>query len=154
MLWKIVIALAIAALLPVLFFGAMSVFSSRPKDLGLTEGKLKACPAKPNCVCSQVDGDQEHSIAPLKFEGDPAAAWQRLQAVVKAEPRAAIVTVDDKYLHAEYTSLIFRYVDDVEFVLAPETHEIHCRSASRAGYSDLGVNRKRIEAIRAAFAAR
>ena len=53
------------------------------------------------------------------------------------------------YLYAEYSSALFGFVDDVEFYFPPETHIIHVRSASRLGHSDLGVNRKRIEAIRA-----
>jgi uncharacterized protein (DUF1499 family) len=55
------------------------------------------------------------------------------------------------YLHVEMRSLMFRFVDDVEFSLAASAGLIHVRSASRVGYSDFGVNRKRVERIRAAF---
>ncbi|HEY9596037.1 MAG TPA: DUF1499 domain-containing protein, partial [Cyanophyceae cyanobacterium] len=43
------------------------------------------------------------------------------------------------------------FVDDVEFFLDDNANVIQVRSASRLGESDLGVNRKRIETIRAEF---
>jgi uncharacterized protein (DUF1499 family) len=65
--------------------------------------------------------------------------------------RVRIVTAEECYLHAEFTSALFRFVDDVEFLLDDGTKTIHVRSASRVGYSDLGVNRRRVEAIRYRF---
>lgn len=127
-----------------------SVLSRRPQGLGVLDGRLTACPATPNCVCSQ-DDRPDHAIEPLTFTDSPAAAWQRLEAAVAALPRTRIVERTDGYLHAEATSLLFRFVDDVEFLLDAEAKRIHVRSASRAGHSDLGVNRRRVEAIRAAF---
>jgi uncharacterized protein (DUF1499 family) len=62
-----------------------------------------------------------------------------------------MVTVEDRYIHAEFTSALFRFVDDVEFQIDAESGLIHFRSASRVGRSDLGVNRKRMESIRMAF---
>jgi uncharacterized protein (DUF1499 family) len=81
-------------------------------------------------------------------------AWQRLREVIAARPRARIISETDTWLHAEFTSLVFRFVDDVEFLLDRDAGVIHCRSASRSGRSDFGVNRRRIEELRAAFAAR
>jgi uncharacterized protein (DUF1499 family) len=68
-------------------------------------------------------------------------------------PRTVVVTKTDQYLHAEVTSRIYRFVDDVEFYVDKQAGVIHCRSASRVGYSDFGVNRARIEQIRAAVEA-
>jgi uncharacterized protein (DUF1499 family) len=65
--------------------------------------------------------------------------------------RMKIVEEKDDYLHAEARSLIFRFVDDVEFYLPAPEKVIHVRSASRVGYSDMGVNRKRVEEIRRRF---
>ena len=56
----------------------------------------------------------------------------------------------DQFIHVEFTSNIFRFIDDVEFYLT-EQGVIHFRSASRIGHSDLGVNRRRVEMIRIAF---
>jgi uncharacterized protein (DUF1499 family) len=127
--------------------------SRRPDDLGAHDGKLTPCPSTPNCVCSQSD-DAEHRIEPLTFSGPADEAMRRLRAALATFPRVHIVTETGRYLHAEFTSLIFRFVDDVEFLIDEAAGVIHCRSASRVGRSDLGVNRRRIEAIRQAFAAR
>ena len=113
---------------------------------------LAPCPSSPNCVSSQApESDHEHYIAPIRFSGNPAAAWQRLQAAVLAEKRVTILIEQGNYLHVEVRSLIFSFVDDGEFSLAANAGMIHVRSASRTGYSDFGVNRKRVEHIRAAF---
>jgi uncharacterized protein (DUF1499 family) len=124
----------------------------RPATADNTMKPLAPCPNSPNCVSSQApESDQQHYIAPLRFSGDPASAWERLKAAVLAEKRVTIVAEQDIYLHAEIRSLLFRFVDDVEFSIVADTGLIHVRSASRVGHSDFGVNRKRVERIRAAF---
>ena len=115
--------------------------------VGLVDGRLRPCPSSPNCVCSQ-DEDAGHRIEPLRFAGSPREAWDRLQALLVKMPRTKVVSSDDRYLHVEVTTLLMRFVDDVEFLLDETNSVIHVRSASRVGHSDLGVNRKRIEAIR------
>jgi uncharacterized protein (DUF1499 family) len=112
---------------------------------------LKACPKSPNCVSSQVL-DPEHAIAPLVYSDGRAEAYARLKKVLGEMKRMAIVAEKEDYLHAEATSLIFRFVDDVEFYFPAAEKLIHVRSASRVGHSDLGVNRKRVEEIRKRFA--
>lgn len=117
-----------------------------------TTTPLAPCPDSPNCVSSQAPAaDREHYIAPFSFSGEPVDAWQRLKAVMLAEKRVTIVVEQEDYLHAEMRSLMFRFVDDIEFSLAADAGLIHVRSASRVGHSDFGVNRKRVERIRAAF---
>ena len=76
---------------------------------------------------------------------------QRIKELVEEMPRTKIVTVEDNYLHAEFRSSVFRFVDDVEFLVDPKERAIHFRSASRVGYSDLGVNRRRMEQIQKGF---
>jgi len=115
-----------------------------------TTHTLTPCPASPNCVSSQAS-DAEHFTEPLRFSGDAALAWNRLKSALGTESRLSIVEDTGSYLHAEARSLIFRFVDDVEFVLDPEAGVIQVRSASRTGYSDFGVNRRRVERIRKAF---
>ncbi|HIK44094.1 MAG TPA: DUF1499 domain-containing protein [Leptolyngbyaceae cyanobacterium M65_K2018_010] len=124
----------------------------RPANLGVRDGHLAACPASPNCVVSQGATDAVHAIEPLPYEGDPARAMARLEAILRALPRTAIIERRDDYLYAEFTSRWMGYVDDGEFYLDPKASVIQVRSASRLGESDLGVNRNRIEAIRSAFA--
>jgi uncharacterized protein (DUF1499 family) len=123
---------------------------ARPMHLGVHDGKLAPCPATPNCVSSQTM-DKDHAIEPFAFSGTPAGAMADLKKVLSVMPRAKIVTATETYLHAEFTSALFRFVDDVEFWIDANTKIIHLRSASRVGRSDLGVNRKRIEHLRSAM---
>jgi uncharacterized protein (DUF1499 family) len=121
----------------------------RPASLGLQQGHLAACSGRPNCVSSQAENDA-HRVAPLDI-GPPEAAevvWQRLQRVLGEMTRVRIVTATDHYLHAECSSALFGFVDDLECLLDAEAGVIHLRSAARMGYSDLGVNRRRIETLR------
>ncbi len=131
----------------------MGLFSGkRPSDLGVRNGKLKPPPATPNCVSSQAQGGY-HAIAPLQYHGTRESALAALLGIVRATPRTRIVEQTPDYLYAEYVSALMGYVDDVEFWFAPEGGIVHVRSASRVGHSDMGVNRQRIEDIRARLAA-
>lgn len=120
---------------------------TRPAGLGARDGRLAACPSSPNCVSSQSP-DKDHRIEPLLFTGTAAEAMARLAAIVQNLPRTTIIIRKPDYLYAEFTSTLFRFKDDVEFLADDSAKVIHVRSASRLGHSDLGVNRKRIEAIR------
>jgi uncharacterized protein (DUF1499 family) len=122
----------------------------RPRDLGVQDGRFTAVKTwKPNWVSSQADPADAHYIAPLKFPRDGKAAMQRLAQVVQGLPRTTIVEQKDDYLYAEFSTPLMGYVDDVEFHCDGKV--IHVRSSSRLGTSDLGANRKRVEAIRARF---
>lgn len=123
---------------------------TRPSHLGMRDGRLAACPKSPNCVSTQAE-DDGHRIDPIRYEGTLEEAKQKLLAVIGSMPRARIVSDEGAYIHAEFTSLIFRFVDDVEFLFDDAEKTIHFRSASRLGHSDLGVNRKRMEEIRKRF---
>lgn len=142
--------IGLVALVPIVFFYAMSFLARRPGNLGVKDGKLAPCPASPNCVSTQAD-DPQHRIDPIHYTGTLADARARLKQALAALPRTTIVTETADYLHVECTSLIFRFVDDVEFWIDEPNQTIHFRSASRVGHSDLGVNRTRMEAIRAGF---
>ena len=121
-------------------------------DMESAATKLASCPNSPNCVSSAAT-DESHRIEPIRFSGSPDAALARLRAVIEAMPRARVTRADAGSLHAEFTSWLLRFVDDVDCVVDAAAGVIQVRSASRVGYSDLGVNRKRVEQIRAAFAA-
>lgn len=128
----------------------MSLFSRRPANLGVSDGQLRPCPKSPNCVSTQALHEQQRMDA-IRFDGDATDAMRRLCEVIGAMPLAKVVSQDERYLHVEFTSRWFRFVDDVEFLIDDQRKEIHFRSASRAGHSDLGVNRRRMETISAAF---
>jgi uncharacterized protein (DUF1499 family) len=121
---------------------------TRPGDLGIRSGKLKDCPNKPNCVQSHLASDDAHFISPITYISPRSEEQKRLKNLLQTMPRTSLVKEEDGYLYYEFTSLLMRYVDDVEFFLDDTTKLIHVRSASRLGHSDLGVNRKRIESIR------
>jgi uncharacterized protein (DUF1499 family) len=122
----------------------------RPTNLGVKSGKLAATVNKPNNVSSQADpADRAHHVAPLAFSGAPAAAMAKLKGVIEGLPLTRVVESRGDYLYAEFSTKLMGYVDDVEFYC--DGKAIQVRSASRLGYSDMGVNRKRVEAIRAAF---
>jgi uncharacterized protein (DUF1499 family) len=122
-------------------------------NLGINNNELMPCPNTPNCVSSQAD-DEKHYIQPITYAGTQQEAHDRLLQIIKSEKRTKILTAKNNYIRVEFTSALFRFVDDVEFYFPEEqTGErvIHLRSASRVGYSDLGANRKRIERIRSEF---
>lgn len=111
---------------------------------------LTPCPSRPNCV-SSLDRDPKHYVEPLRFTGSIKDAHDRLLGIVSNFKRTKVVTNENHFIGAEFTSLVFRFVDDVEFYFDAPNKIIHVKSASRVGYSDLGVNRRRIEKIRKQF---
>lgn len=130
-----------------LYFVFLSIMSRKQPDLGLENGKLLACPATPNCVCSEYPNSPGH-VSPLQFTVSGDEAWGKIkQAVLTAG--GDIVKEQAGYLHASFSSRLFRYIDDLELRLDTQQQLIHVRSASRVGHSDFGVNKKRIDRIRA-----
>jgi len=137
----------------ILVYSLFSLFliqcsGTRPGDLGIRSGKLKDCPNKPNCVQSQMAPDDSHFISPITYTSPRSDEQKRLKSLLQTIPRTSLIKEEDGYLYYEFTSLLMRYVDDVEFYLDDTTKLIHVRSASRLGHSDLGVNKKRVESIR------
>ena len=136
-----------------IFFVFLTGCSGTMPKLGVNNGELTPCPKTPNCVSSQAQ-DKEHFIEPIKFAGSQQQAHDRLLQIIESEKRTKIITDQQDYIHVEFTSALFRFVDDVEFYFPEKNADetvIHTRSASRVGSSDLGVNRKRIERIRSKF---
>ena len=112
-----------------------------------TPKSLAPCPNRPNCVSSEGSGGRNF-IEPFILLADSKRAWHELTTVIKEMPRTIIKNISNHYLRAETKSRLFGFVDDVEFLLLPGENRIAVRSASRTGYSDLGINRKRLEYIR------
>jgi len=133
----------------------MGLFSgTRPDNLGAHDGRLAPPKPTPNNVSSQADqtADAKHFIEPLRYRGDARKAWAALGKVVEGMPRAKVVKAEPNYLYAEFTSKLMGFVDDTEFYLDEQAGVIQVRSASRLGRGDYGVNRERIETIRAQLA--
>jgi len=121
---------------------------SRPENLGIVDSRLAPCPASPNCVSSDAV-DPEHAVAAFALTAPAERAWPAARAAVAKLPRTRIVTQTADYLHAECESRIFGFVDDLELQLRAAEDLIAVRSASRLGYGDHGVNRRRVESLRA-----
>jgi uncharacterized protein (DUF1499 family) len=119
---------------------------------GLKDGRLLPCPDKPNCVCTQ-DPTERHRIEPIRYDVTQDEAREKLLGVVLLMERCTLVKVDPDYIHAEFRSAVFSFVDDVEFLFDDAAKLIHFRSAARSGNYDFKVNRNRMEDIRKRFTA-
>ena len=141
----IVIAVVI---IPFFILGRMSRSGNAPD---LIDGILSKCPDKPNCVCSEYKADADHFIDPIILtESGKAKIMSILKETIR-ESGGTIQTERDNYLASTFTSAIFGFTDDVEIRVDSVHNVIHIRSASRAGYSDFGVNRKRVEFLKDMF---
>ncbi|EAT13295.1 DUF1499 domain-containing protein [Bermanella marisrubri] len=126
-----------------LFLLTAGCAGSKPNNLGLNGGQFAPCPSTPNCVSSFAEPSTDAYIAPLQKTNN---TWTRLRELLVNTDNATITQQTPIYIHAEFESDFMGFVDDVEFKQQDDI--IHVRSASRLGYSDLGVNRERIEGIR------
>ena len=126
------------------------ILAGVPDNLGLKNQLLSPCPGTPNCVSSQ-ERNSQHRILPIIFEGSLELAKERLHRVINSMCGTRIITQDVVYWHVEFTTQLLQFVDDVEFYFDRSQSRIHVRSASRQGYWDFGVNRRRVETIRSAF---
>jgi uncharacterized protein (DUF1499 family) len=124
--------------------------SPMPENLGVANGRLTPCPDSPNCV-SSYETDEEHGMDAMELKGETAVAQQKILTIIQATPNSTLITNEPGYIHAEFRSPIWRFVDDIEFYFDEEAGLIQFRSASRLGYGDGGVNRSRMEEIRAAY---
>jgi len=152
----LLIVVLLAAVLLVVASQAGLLRGRVPDDLGLRDGRLKPPSAHRNSVSSQAllhdgDGARYARIDPIAYAGDGAAALTRIGAIVLRMPGARILQTGPDYLYVQFESRWLRLVDDAEFAVDPTAAVIHVRSAARLCWRDFGVNRARIEAIRAAF---
>ena len=150
------LALAVVAVLA----GQLGLLSGRtPDDLGVKDGRLKPPSATPNSVSSQAALHPDHpmrayaEIAPLPLKGDGPATLARLRQLLQAMPGVKIVQDQgDGYLYAQFTTRWMKFVDDLELWVDPVNNVVQVRSASRVGRKDFGVNRERVETLRAGLA--
>ncbi len=153
-----VVALALAGavagviLHAVLTKGDSMLSWKRPGYLGVTEGRLARCRSSPNCVSSQAEpADAEHYAAPIAFKGTALEAMAAARKALEGIGRCTVIRHESNYLYAECRTRLMRFVDDIEFTHDERAGALHVRSASRLGRRDFGVNRQRVEAVRAAI---
>ena len=125
----------------------LSFTAAQPDNLGVVDGKLAKCPPTPNCVSTQSELESQ-AMDPIQYVGSSTKLLKKIKTIIDSKfSRATIVKESNVYLRYEFKSLIFRFIDDVEFMVDDEKSVVHFRSASRVGHSDLGANRKRMNKI-------
>jgi uncharacterized protein (DUF1499 family) len=143
------VLLTVAAYL--LYMVGLAIYSWQRPELGIVNGTLTPCVTKPNCVCSQ-GSPAERTVAALPIGSEsPVEAFDRARDCVELLPRVALITARPGYARYECYTQLFRFADDVELLLDESAGLINVRSSSRVGYSDMGVNRRRIEEIRGLY---
>lgn len=154
--YLVVLVLVVAVL--VVIAGQLGMFKGvEPKNLGISDGRFKPPSKTPNSVSSQALLHLDHpqkdyaAIEPLKFTGDADFAMEKLANILQKSERTIVITSRPDYIYAQCSTALMKYTDDVEFWLDKPAGVIHARSSSRMGQKDFGVNRARIEAIRAQF---
>lgn len=155
---KLVVVLIVGLLVMLWIAGQLGLLrGSTPTTLGVRDGRLAPPSPRPNSVSSQASLYPEHpqhayaNIAPLAYNGDALAAMRRLNTVLEATPGCVLVTREPGYLYAQCSTPHLKFTDDLEFALDATASVIHLRSASRLGTRDFGVNRVRMQALRARF---
>lgn len=137
--------------MPVVLIGIVwALTAPRPRHPGIQEGRLPAVPDTPNCVATQ-SGNPHQRMAPIPYVGNPQEVQKQVMDVLMAMPRMEIVKNEPGYIYVVFRSWFFRFPDDVEFLFDDANKVIHFRAAARLGWSDFGVNRKRMEEIGKAF---
>jgi uncharacterized protein (DUF1499 family) len=116
------------------------------KPIGMKDGKFQPCPKSPNCVSTQSK-DEKRKMEPLKYYSTLEEAKSKIKGIINSFKRTTLITEEDNYLHFEFRTATFKFVDDVEFYFDDSAKIIHFRSASRVGWSDMGVNKKRMKKV-------
>ncbi len=146
---KIILTLFIITV--VILLAVLGHLSRSGKAPGMVDGKLQRCSDKANCVSSEYKEDSEHYIKPITLpENASVDSLQILQETIKGLG-GVIETENKSYIAATFSSAVFGFVDDLEIRLDSEKNSIHFRASSRVGYSDLGVNKKRVALIKDLF---
>lgn len=142
----IILALLILVFIASFYYlGLMSKSGNAP---GLINARLTECPASPNCVCSEHPDDGEHHIDPITYTENTNIDQLTILKNIILEIGGTLQTQNDNYIAAIFSSKFFGFVDDVEIRVDPVSKKVQLRSASRVGYSDMGVNKKRTELIK------
>ncbi|MFT6407883.1 MAG: hypothetical protein ACJAQ6_001299 [Arenicella sp.] len=125
---------------------------SKAKKLGITDGKLADLPRSPNAVSSQTSQSAKR-VEALPLKGSVVATKASIIDCLGKMGGNNIATQTDDYIHVVFTSRLLRFKDDVEFYIDASAGQLHFRSGSRVGYSDMGANRKRYQAFRELYQA-
>jgi len=122
----------------------------KKKPIGIKDGKFQPCPKSPNCVSTQ-SLEKRHKMDPLHYESSLKEAEEKIKEITTSQKRVKLITEKENYLHFEFRTATFKFVDDVEFYFDDTENLIHFRSAAQKGWSDMGVNKKRMKKISELF---
>jgi len=124
----------------------VKIIKKSKKPIGVKDGKFQPCPKSPNCVSTQSE-DEKHRMEPLSYNTSIEEAKTKIKDIIGSFKRTKLITENDNYLHFEFRTATFKFVDDVEFYFDDSSKLIHFRSAAQKGYSDMGVNKKRMKKV-------
>ncbi|WP_142829600.1 FAD-dependent oxidoreductase [Planococcus soli] len=125
----------------------MAIKNNVKPKLGVKNGRLKKMPSTPNAVSSQSIPRDKY-VPALPYNGSKSDAKKNLIGMLKGYEGVEIIQNDDSYVYAVATSKKMKFKDDIEFYFNDAAQWIEFRSASRVGYSDAGVNRKRYDEMK------
>lgn len=137
----------IALLLTLTLLGLLVKNNRTPTNLGMTNGSFARLPRTPNGISSQTT-DLRKKVDPFPFNQNLTESKNSLKIIIAAFEDMKIRTEGKNYIHLISTSKTMRFHDDIEFFFDERSKVVHFRSASRIGYSDMNVNRKRYERLR------
>ena len=144
MLSKILIGVIALIALFLIVFTYKSYSSKSGKVPGTVNGQLQQCPDTPNCICTEYPDDSDHFHMPIKLDSNELNSIQKISIRIIEKMGGSIVENQPNYLASTFTSKIFGFVDDFEIRIDTLQTQLHLRSASRVGHSDMGVNLKRV----------
>ncbi len=122
----------------ILSFLTGSVNGSLPSDTD--KHPFEPCPGSPNCI-----------IQSILFEETTDNLFGAAESAMrKISPFELDIQNNDLRIDAVFRIAIFRFKDDVQIAVEESTSGgsyLHIKSASRVGYGDFGVNKRRVERI-------
>jgi len=134
------------AIIVVIALIILSFISKKGKPLGLKNGQLQACTSPENCVISETIDDISRTVEPLAFNIEKSAFLLKAKAAVQSIG-GTIITADEHYIAATFSSDVFGFIDDLELRITDD-NLLHFRSSSRVGRSDLGANKRRVNELK------
>lgn len=144
MMW---IVFSIIGILVVGMVGSMVMQNQKPQIvLGLENGKLRELPSKPNAVSTQTN-QVDKQIQPLALKETLKQSKDAIKEALKSYGGIEIKEETENYIYAIATTDKMKYRDDIEIYFDEANKVIQYRSASRVGYSDMGLNKLRYEKI-------
>ena len=141
MIGKIIIALILASVAFIIGVRMIVQRAPQPDRIGVAKGRLSPCPESPNCV-SSFEGAN-----PFAYQSDRASVRTALVEILEDWPRTKVIQSTEDYIHVEFRSRVFSFIDDGEFYLPTEDSVVHYRFAARTGHSDMGANASRAAEI-------